>query len=207
MKIYVVTSGCYSDYHIDQVFTSRKMASAYANLDPDRRVETYVADSVDMIQEMQKAKGLMVVYDFQNNVIDTYGMCDIEGEPDRVDDYFSRFLFRFELPLSVRLVDDIVDRGIKSPLLLKIAQDRFAEYCYAHDTSKEKIIREKEAEKERWMMEHTPFCFRTTSSANLINEGINQILRQKIHDGKVLPDGGQLTKMIFDAKNKGSGCE
>ena len=31
MKIYVVTSGFYSDYHIAKVFTDKKAAEAYCN--------------------------------------------------------------------------------------------------------------------------------------------------------------------------------
>ena len=31
MKIYVVTSGCYSDYHIERVYTDKAAAEAYCN--------------------------------------------------------------------------------------------------------------------------------------------------------------------------------
>ena len=47
MKIYIVTSGCYSDYTISQVFLDRKKADAYVKLQNssslfrDYRVETY----------------------------------------------------------------------------------------------------------------------------------------------------------------------
>ena len=36
MKVYIVTSGCYSDYHIEKVFTDPEQARLYALLDPDR---------------------------------------------------------------------------------------------------------------------------------------------------------------------------
>ncbi len=44
MKIYVITSGEYSDYHIDAVFTDKALAEEYADRNPERRIETYEAN-------------------------------------------------------------------------------------------------------------------------------------------------------------------
>lgn len=43
-KIYVVTSGEYSDYHIDAVFTDEKLAKEFADRDPEYMVEEYTAN-------------------------------------------------------------------------------------------------------------------------------------------------------------------
>lgn len=43
-KVFIVTAGEYSDYHIDAVFTDENMANQYANLDSDRNVEEYETD-------------------------------------------------------------------------------------------------------------------------------------------------------------------
>lgn len=47
MKIYIVTCGCYSDYHIEAVFTNRENAGKYASLWDDGQVEEYNSDSID----------------------------------------------------------------------------------------------------------------------------------------------------------------
>lgn len=44
MKVYIITSGEYSDYHIDAVFTDKALAEEYADRDPERRIETYEAN-------------------------------------------------------------------------------------------------------------------------------------------------------------------
>lgn len=44
MKIYIVTSGEYSDYGIDAVFTDKKQAELYCAVHKYCRVETYTAD-------------------------------------------------------------------------------------------------------------------------------------------------------------------
>ena len=44
MTIYVVTSGEYSDYGIDAVFTDKKQAELYCAVHEESHVETYIAD-------------------------------------------------------------------------------------------------------------------------------------------------------------------
>ena len=44
MKVYVITSGEYSDYGIDAVFTDKSLAEEYADRNPSRRIETYEAN-------------------------------------------------------------------------------------------------------------------------------------------------------------------
>lgn len=41
MKVYIATSGCYSDYSIDNVFLNEEDAQAYAALNSDAGVESY----------------------------------------------------------------------------------------------------------------------------------------------------------------------
>lgn len=42
--VYIVTSGEYSDYHIDAVFLDRSLAEAYCDKYPDTHIEEYIAD-------------------------------------------------------------------------------------------------------------------------------------------------------------------
>lgn len=53
MKIYVVTSGCYSDYHIDAVFTDRQLADKYAKEDPDRNIEEFEENKAEFSNGQQ----------------------------------------------------------------------------------------------------------------------------------------------------------
>ena len=48
---YVVTSGEYSDYHIDGVFSDKKKADFFANKDYERSVEEYDVDDEQMLRE------------------------------------------------------------------------------------------------------------------------------------------------------------
>ena len=48
MKIYVVTSGTYSNYGIEAVFTDHKKAKQYANLNSGREIEEYESDPVEI---------------------------------------------------------------------------------------------------------------------------------------------------------------
>lgn len=41
MKIYIITSGAYSDYGIDSVFDSRELAVKYLGFDPDKNRKPY----------------------------------------------------------------------------------------------------------------------------------------------------------------------
>mgnify|MGYP006959801146 FL=1 len=48
---YVVTSGEYSDYHIDGVFSDKKKAEFYADKDEDRSIEEYDIDDEQMLRQ------------------------------------------------------------------------------------------------------------------------------------------------------------
>ena len=50
---YVVTSGEYSDYHIDGVFSDKKKADFFADKDVERNVEEYDVDDEQMLREKQ----------------------------------------------------------------------------------------------------------------------------------------------------------
>lgn len=122
MKIYVVTSGCYSDYHIEAIFTDYKKAINYANFNSERNVETYETKS-----KFSFPKYIRVNYVPGKNFI-----CHIKNTYYVVEDYIYTDQFSFVAVLSERLIKDIKKNGVKSPLLLKIAQDRWAQYKAEH---------------------------------------------------------------------------
>lgn len=143
MKVYVVTSGCYSDYHIEAVFTDKKTAYAFANIHTDREVEEYDADSVKIATAPMKAK---ILYDPEANEIasictDDYVQERLWPKPDQLE--YGHFVAYREL--SDRALKDIQKNGKKSSLLLKAMQDAWSEYKYEHeyelnDDEEEKLI-------------------------------------------------------------------
>lgn len=123
MKIYIVTSGCYSDYRIEAVFTKEKQARMYANLDSEREVEEYDADEIDVEQSITERVWYEPISDrivLMNPI--SYPMGDIiHGNQ-----------YMFNVKISGRVMKDVADYGKDSPLLLKIAQDRWAQYKAEH---------------------------------------------------------------------------
>lgn len=123
MKIYIVTSGCYSDYHIEAVFTKEKQARMYANLDSEREVEEYDADEIDVEQSITERVWYEPLSDrivLMNPI--SYHMGDII--------HCNQYIFNVKI--SGRVMDDVACHGKDSPLLLKIARDRWAQYKAEH---------------------------------------------------------------------------
>lgn len=130
MKIYVVTSGTYSNYGIDAVFTDPEKAKQYANLNSEREIEEYESDPV----EIEEPHSVKVGYDVPGNCISF-----IETDPfSNVEDYDGQ-RFRTNITLNERLLKDIKENGTKSKLLLKVLQDKWCIYKAIHyDEVKEK---------------------------------------------------------------------
>ena len=161
MKIYLVTEGEYSDYHIEAVFTDREKAFAYAILDPYRNVEEYTADSTDV--SMDRSKWLHVEYNVIRKYVNSIWFSANEITPDMVtptSDYFA-----FSIPLSnKRVYDSLVKRWKKSTVLKKIAEDTLAQYLYGLGISREELLRRQRRNWEKtfmnkyYIMESTASC-------------------------------------------------
>ena len=54
MKVYIITEGCYSDYHIEAVFTDKLKAEEYVKIRSDCEIEKY--DTLDDTYEIGKHK-------------------------------------------------------------------------------------------------------------------------------------------------------
>lgn len=68
MKVYVVTSGCYSDYTIEKVFTDRAKAEEYAEwLRDSNPVEEYDTEDDLVVDKYYKIIVQMQTYDKQSN--------------------------------------------------------------------------------------------------------------------------------------------
>ena len=85
MYIYIVTSGKYSEYHIDGVFTSRTRAEEFLQaekreFDDDYRIETYEANSKDKIS------------------VDNFPF-EGKSQSEETDEYFYRFYYSLDYEL------------------------------------------------------------------------------------------------------------
>lgn len=100
---YVVTSGAYSDYHIDGVFSDKEKADFFADKDGDRSVEEFDIDDEQMLRqenwydvkiyigeslEIKDVSVLKLSYNSGNKIFDAV-MFSKTGEDDR---YFSFYL-------------------------------------------------------------------------------------------------------------------
>lgn len=130
MKVYVVTAGTYSDYHIERVFTDESMALAYieAQKDNDMCIETY-----DVNEE-------------KHNSLTGYTVACIDGKfytHKHTGDFYyydSRYTEARPHWHSFEWTRELMPKGKKIPLYvtdvvseneekaLKIAQDRWAKF-------------------------------------------------------------------------------
>ena len=123
-KVYIITQGEYSDYHIVKVFDTREKAEEYTKLANtfnhiwgDYMIEEYEVNNTDVNLGM-----LQVFYDYYSNKITGCYFC----ETTDIDNYYNqqhRVInnpFCFFIPADSRYTDQNI--------LLKIAQDKYAEY-------------------------------------------------------------------------------
>ena len=128
--VYVVTQGCYSDYHIEGVFLNEESAKKYAAA-CGGELETYFQlDRADGHEEDEK---LRIKYNTVSNEI-----TEIDIIHWRDSDSFVQHIFTFHVSVGSRVGQDVILNGADSELALKVAQDRFAEWAYMHETNEDK---------------------------------------------------------------------
>lgn len=197
-QVYVVTSGEYSDYRIEKVFSSRVKAHMYSLLDPDRRVEEYDMDDMDFSVARDY---LRVSYDYKHNDIREMTLRGEQIAPNISTELTKPFVVT--LPMSDdRIYKNILRYGKNSKVILKIVQDKFAEYCYEHNTSREELIKERDGK-----YYNPNVAFYTTSSvldawspsktALETDKRVAKVLKQRIVDGKPLPPTEELQTIYF----------
>jgi len=199
-KVYVVTAGDYSDYHIEKVFSSRSVANLYSMLDGDRQVETYEVDSVDVDVNKPLIK---VTYNFGwMNCVWDIEFASKEIKPSIKVGGYPEYAFTFTLNLSNRRIYQAIMRsGKHSKLIEKIAQDKLAAYLYEHETTKEEIVKkhkEELAKRFGWPIASSS----SNASLSVVNEDVAKQLKQLISEGQPLPDLAGLHGMIAQAKQE-----
>ena len=90
MKIYVVTTGCYSDYSIDRVFTDKAKAEEYAEwLEDSNDVEEYETDDDINFTKMHMVHVELKYHDNGEEELSSYVIKTIDKEKDYT--YFSNY--------------------------------------------------------------------------------------------------------------------
>lgn len=130
--VYAVTSGAYSDYHIEKIFSNRSEAEIFASLQiGDRHVEAYhLYDSMEDAPSDDRIF-YQVEYDPEHNyVVDLYPDYDLGGEDESYlsRDRFGRIRFYTCIQSNERLRMDLFHAGNDSLILKKILTDRYAQY-------------------------------------------------------------------------------
>ena len=127
--MYVVTAGEYSDYHIVAVFSTKENALKFA--EEHRNVIEGLSYYEDEIEEYEvdtppDTSFVQVDYIITDNYVD---WSVDEPECDRVteDSMLYENCFSFLLPISNRVFHQGLRNDVRKHLL-KIAQDRYAEY-------------------------------------------------------------------------------
>ena len=91
MKIYIVTSGCYSDYHIDTVFTNKKTAEVFADK-IDGEAEAWETSPSDLIDKITHNKIFCVRMNKEGNtdlvMEEDFDVCDIENAIEKKTEIF-----------------------------------------------------------------------------------------------------------------------
>lgn len=207
MKVYIVTAGDYSYYHIEKVFTSPVMAQMYADLDDDRRVEEFPVDNVK-IDSAQKLL-VNVVYDFAEDKIESLTQVKYEWnayDPKIGDDWCTTF--KFSVLVTGRLFQDIAQHGMQSKLLLKIARDKFSAELDRHQTTKVLLLDRKRRQKEEYDLRYGrhPMCTTSSDTGNPFEKICTQEVADKLDEmyknGEALPDAMTLIKMIRESRDK-----
>lgn len=131
--VYVLTSGCYSDYSIKGVTLDKKLAEKFVKYiyDPNE-IEVYFPIELKANNEHQSDNkdSFVIDWDPETNQINR-----LEYE----NDFYSTCMyiggqgFHFWLYSSQRLIADVIANGKESELIKKIAQDKYTEWKYENE--------------------------------------------------------------------------
>lgn len=117
MKVYIVTDGAYSDYHIEAVYTDEKKAKIYAALHGCGNVEEYDADAIEIDGEFEPWIAHYCCY------TNGFWHCENTHYSKRYDNRVWKSHFN-GVQASIYLKERDTEKA------LKIAQDLYAEWLY-----------------------------------------------------------------------------
>ena len=216
-RVYVVTEGEYSDYQILGIFTSEEKAWKFASISYDRTVEEYILDPVEVDGLIHK--NIHITYDFSKNQIVNVWLSDEEIPVPFIPVEYMPCLFKFQISNTTRNFIEYArerDHG-DSSLLLKISQDKFAEYMEKEEKSKQELydqsvadcrkyeeeqnrIHEEQYKKNKEERRRSQIAIYSTSSSGIVDAQLKQL----ISEGKPLPSAEEVASMIEKVKKSNS---
>jgi len=204
-RVYIVTDGEYSDYHIEKVFTDPvKARLCQMLLCPDYgRVEIYDVDDVEITVN---SNWIRVIYYVNSDYIDKIEVSDA-GEYESISYEYGGVYYTFSINLTnKRLYSNVIKYGMGSKMLLKIAQDKFAQWAYEHDTNKEELLEEAKQKLNRSYGFDIVTAYTTSAGfpeQKTVNVLVDERLRELLKNEQSLPDN--LEPMINAAKEENNG--
>ena len=202
-RVYVVTDGEYSDYHIEKIFTDPVKARLYQMLQcpNDGKVEVYDLDEVDITID---SRWIRVKYNVKYDYIEKIEVSDA-GYKEIIEYKYGNVFYTYAVNLTnKRLYNSVIKCGSDSKMLLKIIRDRFAQRAYELDSSKEELLKEsKEFYKKQnpdWYKYERYTTSLYTSQPNPENIRVNEHLHELIKNGQKLPE--DLTDLFNTAKEE-----
>ena len=122
MKVYIVTDGDYSDYHIEAVFTDKEKAEKYASLHCYDAVEEYDADKIEVKGEVEPWVAHQCSY-----TNDFWHCDDVHYSKKRENRVWKSYYNGIKSIIYLKERD--------SEKALKISQDLYAEWLYERSES------------------------------------------------------------------------
>ena len=198
--VYVVTSGEYSDYRIEKIFSDPVKAHIYSLLDDDRRVEHYVMDDTDVTTKKSYIK---VEYDYKYNHIESMVLCAKSFRP-RIGKGWPR---NFEVSLSMgddRVYKNIMRYGKNSKVIFKIVQDKLAEYLYDRGMTREELIQKRD---DINYAGNGYYLFSTSlytgpTPVQVAADKVNDVLHTMIAEGNPPPSYSDVVAMFTQAQKE-----
>lgn len=128
-KVYVITSGCYSDYCIECVTLDKRTAEGFVKINAgNAMIEEYTPVEIDGEDEKT---WIEIAYSTVENRIISIQFLDEKYFSDR---YVSlRGIFEFIIDANGRAAKDLIEKGNDSELALKVCQDRYAQWKYENE--------------------------------------------------------------------------
>lgn len=192
MRVYVVTSGEYSAYHIEKVFTDREQAQMYANLNSDRYVEEYSTDDTN-IDDINKYYAY-IIYNYEKDRIESITEWDEYEEDYEMISQGYRAYFEFVVLVSGRLLVEIAEHGTQSEMLLQIAKDRFYRKLDEICKTRKMLLDELNARRKKSFITVEKPRFRKLE--DMVPQEVQDKLDEMYRNGEKLPDILTLSKMV-----------
>lgn len=207
-RVYVVTDGEYSDYHIEKVFTDPVKARLYQILQcpDDGQVEVYDVDEVAVTID---SRWIRVKYNVEYDYIVKIEVSDA-GCNEIIEYKYGNVFYTYAVNLTnKRLYNSVIKCGSDSKMLLKIIRDRFAQRAYELDSSKEELLEEAKQKFNR-SFSNEGFCIVTAYTTSItvpqpdpLNIKVNDKLHELIKNDQMLPE--DLTELFATAKEENNG--